>query len=534
MNPKMKKEINYIISVMKKLQTVRSLFRSALILLLIFSVSCEDILDEKSYSNITSANFYVDADAAVAAVTAVYRSMGGWATLGFHGHKMIELASDISDGTATVTMYSEAKYDASSESVRFGWIGWYTVIHNANTVMERVPPIEMDTDLKNRILAEAHFLRAWSNFHLVRLYGAIPLRYESAQTPENTNIPRSPVSEVYDLIIEDLKFAEENLWNEYDVSDQGRATIDAAKSLLSIVYLTMAGYPMELGDAYYQLARDKAREVIESRGGLPVPSGELADYGDLFKLDYQNKFHKEKIFFINHANIEDQGNPITNQYAATDDYGPGSSAAMWHSLEFYNSFEEGDDRVKKAFHHVYTANNGQDVYFFPDTTGNSGIIPGWGEAPPEDAILGTRPYSKKYDDPNATTKTNSAAPINVIRYAEVLLVFAEAENEMNGPTPDAYQAINAVRIRANLPELSNIMVNPSSKDEFRNKLLIERAHEFFGENKRRYDLIRTGTFIEKMNSIERTVSEVHLLYPIPLEEMLGNTALSQDDQNPGW
>jgi len=502
--------------------------------ILIFAVSCEDLLEEKSYSKLTSANFYKDADAAVAAVNACYRTLCGWGTLGYHGHKMIELASDISDGTNEAIFYAEAKYDASSESVRFGWIGWYTTIHNCNAVQERIGDIEMDENLKNRIYGEAKFLRAWSNFQLVQLYGDIPLRSESAKTPDLISIPRTPVSKVYDLIVEDLKFAEENLWDEYTGNDKGRVNVAAAKTLLAAVYLTMAGYPLNRGEEMYILARDKAKEVIDQRGGLPVPAGELSDYSALFKLDYQSKYHKEKLFFINHANVQDQGTPLTHLYAATNDYGPSTSAAFWHTVDFYNSFEPNDDRAKTGFQHLYTSDDGSKTYFWPDTTGNNGVIPGINVPPPAGATLGLHPFSTKYDDPSATTKTNSASPINVLRYAETLLIFAEAENEINGPTQAAFDAINGVRTRAKIPDLQLVMNNQNDQAEFRNKVLMERAHEFYGEHKRRFDLIRTGRFIETMNAAGRPVTSVHLLFPIPLEEILGNKAINQENQNPGW
>lgn len=513
----------------------RNFARLAFISMVLFlSVSCEDLLEEKSYSKLTSANFYKDADAAVAAVNACYRTLCGWGTLGYHGHKMIELASDISDGTNEALFYAEAKYDASSESVRFGWIGWYTTIHNCNAVLERIGEIDMDETLKLRIYGEAKFLRAWSNFQLVQLYGDIPLRYESAKTPEFISIPRTPVAKVYDLIIEDLKFAEENLWDEYVGNDKGRVNVAAAKTLLASVYLTMGGYPLNMGEEMFTLARDKAKEVIDERGGLPVPEGELSGYADLYKLDYQSKYHKEKLFFINHANVQDQGTPLTSLYAPTNDYGPSTSASFWHTNEFYNSFEPNDDRAITGFHHLYTSDDGSKTYYWPDTTGNNGLIPGLNVPPPAGATLGLHPFSTKYDDPSATTKTNSASPINVLRYAETLLIFAEAENEINGPSQAAFDAINGVRSRAKIPDLQLVMNNQNDQVEFREKVLIERAHEFFGENKRRFDLIRTGKFIETMNAVGRTVTTVHLLFPIPLEEILGNTAINQENQNPGW
>jgi hypothetical protein len=502
-----------------------------------FLTACDDALEEKVYSYDSPSNFYNDADAAVAAVNACYRTLIGYGTIGYWGQMMTELASDITDGNNKYYLeMARGTYDASSDPVRWAWIGWYTGVHNCNTVLERISGIDMDEDLKNRIYGEARFLRAYNHLMLVRLYGGIPLREESVKTADDAHAQRASVSEVYNLIVDDLKFAEKNLWTAdmYPESERGRATVEAAKSLLAITYMTMAGEPVN-DDSKWELARDKALEVINNRGGYPLPDGELAaNYGDLFKPSLESKFHKEHIFSLNHIRQNDLGTPLTTQYAVSSYY----SGASWeggyrYSQHFYDSFEDGDTRAKEGFHHVFYDSD-ENQKFWPDTNDN-GIIPQWGEAPPEGAALADiLPAITKYDDPEAPTKKTAGVAIPVIRLAEVLLLHSEAENELNGPTAEALKGINTVRARAGLPPAENVLVDPNSKTAFRNLIIEERAREFFGENKRRFDLLRTGQFIEKMQAAGKIAEKKHLLFPIPLEEMNGNNKITKEDQNPGY
>lgn len=516
---------------------MKSRFITLLILVPLFFQACEDVLEERVYSYDSPTNFYKDQESAIAAVNSCYKSNTGYGTIGYWGQMLTELATDFSAGDNNIIfMMSNGTYDASSDPVRWSWIGWYTGIHNCNVVLERVKPVEMDEDIKNRIFAEAKFIRAYNYFMLVRLFGPIPLREKSVQTDDDVHTPRAPIADVYGLIVDDLKFAEENLWHfdEYAASDLGRASIEAAKGLLSIVYLTMAGEPMNQ-TANYQAARDKAMELIELKGGLAAASSMLANnYMDVFGAEKVNKYNPENLFIINHVRQNEAGTPLTTQYAVTPYY----SGATWpggyrYSLNFYKTFEEGDLRAKYGFHHVFFDAD-ENILFWPDTI-DDGTIPQWGEAPPEGATLADiLPAITKYDDPGAPTKNQSGVAIPVLRMAEVLLVFAEAENEVNGATKDAFTAVNAVRDRAGLPPAENIITASPDKVTFREFIIDERAKELFGENKRRFDLLRTGKFIEKMQAEGKPAEEKHKLFPIPLEELNGNNQINAEDQNPGY
>src|SRR5699024_11092296 len=154
--------------------------------------------------------------------------------------------------------------DADNGYGKTYWDSHYRGIANANQAIANIPNIEMDEARKNQLLGEARFLRAYYNFNLVRIFGDVPLILEPVDLNSDQLKPqRTPVAEVYSAIVEDLKWVEQNSGLPFD-SQSGLVTIGAVKTLLSSVYLTMAGYPMQGGQEYYQLARDKAKEVIDS------------------------------------------------------------------------------------------------------------------------------------------------------------------------------------------------------------------------------------------------------------------------------
>src|SRR5690606_15670231 len=143
------------------------------------------------------------------------------------------------------------------------WTNMYRGIANANLAIARIPEITMDDAAKNKFLGEARFLRALYYYDLVRIFGKIPLITEPVSLDSEKLYP-SPASEeeIYNVIVEDLLVAETSGLPYTDPS--GRVTLGAVKSLLSSVYLTMAGYPLQKGNEYYQKAADKANEVIQA------------------------------------------------------------------------------------------------------------------------------------------------------------------------------------------------------------------------------------------------------------------------------
>ena len=528
--------------------------------------SCNDIFNEVPISELSTTNFYKTEQDAVMAITGCYAALP--ITNGYH----YLIATPVDELTVTDQTSKNIQLGAYNNQLNYinnVWAACYSCVYRSNTVLERIPPMNISDITKNRVLGEAKFLRAFSYFQLVRMWGDIPMITESVKDVNSFSNPKSPADSIYQkVIIPDLKFAITNLPQTLTVND-GRASKDAARGLLASVYLTLAGNDNSKQD-YWKAARDTAYNVIANRGGLTLSAISLQlchPYGDLFKRANYN--HPEHIFAAQKINATGYGTQLTTLFAASFDY----TAATWIgtrylSTAFYNSFEKiydssnkligRDDRLSTACHRTFTATElgVQHNFFWPGsnsatrsttdiTTAINTYTAFWGQAPPAGYEYagplpigggGTRNYNfcrvSKYDSPGVTSKDDGGANIPLIRYSEILLIYAEAENEINPSSANALIALNGVRERAKLADKTTL-----SQDAFREAVLTERKFEFFAEYKRYFDLIRRGRYISTMNALYpanlRTAPQ-YLLFPIPFNEMQSNTKLVSTDQNPGW
>jgi starch-binding outer membrane protein, SusD/RagB family len=501
--------------------------------LLLTNLGCKKFLEEKDPSNLSPEIFYTLPDHAEAAIAAVYsdtRFYGGGAGIFSSNWQLIEAVT----GTSTTetaqnsdlnNLYSLV-YDGNTGHVINWWNGLYKVIAQANLVLNKVPPIpQMDTVQKTRILGEAKFLRAWAYFYAVRLWGDIPLITE----PQNIYSPdfkptRTSQEEVYKLIVEDLISAEGSglAW----MNSNGRVSLAAVKSQLAKVYLTMAGQPLNKGAAYYKLAADKAWEVISYANSHPAEINLFPTYGEIHSVANNNKL--EHIFELQYVSSV-AGNPMENMFPnfkPVSAYGANGTGSTVPTLSFYKSYETGDLRAKDQEGYFYTS-------YYKD-----------GSGAPFD--LGA-PYIFKHFNVVAFgapgikgTKQNSLN-VPMIRYAEVLLIFAEAQNEVGGPTQEAYDAFKRIRDRAKLatPDLGTF-----NQASFREAVWRERWHELCYEGITWFDMVRLrkvynettngfDNFVGHINkSSNQPLQEKHLLMPLGVQEMLNNPNLKP--QNPGY
>lgn len=471
----------------------------------------EDALEEKPRTFLSKNAIFSSKEGAVAATLGVYKPLGtenlyGWWLLG-----CLEMTSDYIYGRGSQTPISIYTWDATAVN-RIGniWVGCYELISRANLVISELEIngiSGVDQDLIYNLIGEAKFLRALAYFHLVRLFGDVPLRL----LPENTDfaLAKSPGSEIYVQILEDLTFAEQNLPASYSTDHLGRATKWAATSLKSKVYLTLERW----NEAVFS-----AKQVIES--------GEFAMVEVSVPEDFQKIFgpavltSSEEIFSIKHARIPGLGfNALWLMHRAGSGYSLSNNAHAWFGNldswlgEWIPQLGGPDLRLKDWLY-----NGPHDEQFLSD----------------EIPML-----FKKFRD------TESDPPGNdfpIIRYTEVLLIYAEAEAMLNGPSTEAYTYLNQVRRRAHgrnihLPDPVIDLPNGLSAEEFREELLLERAKEFVMEGKRWYDLMRTGKTLDVIRasgSRKSGIEERHLKWPIPAEEIDNNEALGPQDQNPGW
>ena len=276
-----------------------------LLFVLVFC-SCKKFLQESPKGLITNTNFYQTDDDAITAVNAVYSAMRPDMALGLPGIYLTEMISDDGTMSPSATQVGERLelenmiYSSQHGIIKTVWTNAYVAINRANTVLKYVyDSSKIRPSIVRRVRGEACFLRAFNYFRLVQLYGDVPLVLTPSEIGiSNLSPSRTPVRTVYNSIVSDLKYAEENLNDYYDYNNAkngGRATSAAAKALLGKVYLTMAGYP--LNDVIkYQLAADKLNEVILNKGSYNLDLN--PSYSSIFSAATSTKAaDKERIFY---------------------------------------------------------------------------------------------------------------------------------------------------------------------------------------------------------------------------------------------
>nr|WP_166561108.1 RagB/SusD family nutrient uptake outer membrane protein [Runella sp. CRIBMP] len=494
---------------------------------------CTDFLAEQAPSNLTPESFYTIPDHAEAALASVYadlRFMGGGAGIFSSNWQLLEAMT----GTSTTETAQNSDlnnlyglvHDGNTVHVVNYWNGLFKIIAQANQVIAKVPPITpMPEVQKKKILGEARFLRAYAYFTAVRLWGDIPLITNPQTASSEDFFPkRSPQEDIYKLIVEDLLAAEAAGLPWMDQS--GRVNLAAVKAQLARVYLTMAGFPLSKGASHYKLAADKAKEVIDYANANPATINLFPTYEDTRRESLKNRV--EHLFMLQYNAVVEQ-NPMGNMFPNFKPVtfnGPGGTGSTVPTLAFYQSYEPGDLRAKDQEGYFYT------TYF---TNGSGARFE-----------LGA-PYIFKHF--NRVANGTSGVPgsrannLNVpqIRYAEVLLLFAEAQNEVGGPTQEAYNAFKRIRDRA---QLTTPALGTYTQNSFREAVWKERWHELCYEQITWFDMVRLRkVFNEKTKGFDNFVGHVnlssnqplqskHLLLPLGKQEMLNNPNLKP--QNPGY
>lgn len=469
-------------------------------LLLIIVGSCKKNLQEVPYSFLGEENSFKTANDATVAINAVYdrlRTIYGMTMINLADLNSEELNVEATVG-ANILDFKNNTYSAANPTFDAYYTNCYLLIDRANRVIKNVPGINMDAAAKAQVLGEAKFLRALIYFDLVQAFGDVPLVITPTSDVVNVSIKRTPAGEVYAQIINDLKDADAaNLPLKYAAAGTiGRATSGAVKSILAKVYLTRKDYA---NAALY------AKQVIDSKAYSLFP-----DYKNIFSPD--NKNGQEHIFSAQYSCVK-------TAY--------GSSMAEFFSIYFSYPINQGGGsyNVEPSYVNSYLAGDYRKQVTIITQKVN----------PANNQLVFARngPCVDKYWDPSPCAEFDARNNFMIIRYADVLLIYAEAINEMNGPTADAYDAINQVRTRA---RNGNSSANPQnltglSQSQFRDAVLQERGWELCFEGHRRWDLLRTGKYISTFQALGIPVSQKNLLYPIPQHQKDVNPALTQ---NPGY
>jgi hypothetical protein len=470
----------------------------------IMLTSCSDeFLNLNPISTATSENFYRTADDFRNAVNGGY---AGLQTGGITGNSYVfgEITSDNTVAVASGSVTDQDEFDrfyikTTNPFVSGRWNDSYRVIARYNTILDRIGAVAMDETLKNRYIAETKFLRAVVYFNLVRTFGDIPLILKPVSNPdEGYSFGRTPVSEVYAQIEKDFTEAEGVLPVSYPAADLGRATKGAAKAFLGKVYLTQKKYPA---------AVSKLKEVIDLGVYTILPS-----YAEVFRVG--NKNHKESVFDVQYkSGGAGEGNNWPNTFAPQNSGNAviafGGDGNNQPTADIINAYEPGDLRKDVSVASSYTNAAGQVI---PD-----------------------RFIKKYYDVPVA--KGDNGNNIPLMRYADVLLMYAEALNEVSyQPDGEAFTYLNIIRTRAGLDKKTAAAV--PSQQAFRLGIEQERRVELAFEGHRWFDLVRTDRAIPVLNSKKEQIRLVadltanNLLFPIPQSQIDINK--DKITQNPGY
>jgi hypothetical protein len=528
--------------------------------LLVFAAGCKKSLDERVYDFYSPNNLYKTPADAEAAITGLYGYLHSW---DFFKSPAL-FTEDVDHDHIVGPLWNMGGVGAGNFAGSFGinglWHGYYYLISQVNTILENVPAIKIEPDsTKNRILGEAYFFRGWSYFNLVRLWGAVPIRLQNPATG-SLDMARSSVEEVYQQAIADLKEAEQLLPPKGGAFTGaiGKVTKGTAKAMLAKVYLTMAsgalsgaqlivrggpdnaeytyskdlvkGYENINSKALFTQARDKALEVIQSKEYELTPTF-MGLWGRA------NKNNKELLWELQTMDNNDYGTLLQYYYSA-----PwfGGTSYYWMSNNLYNSHKEKDTRILDGIFHQYFMYGAwmlfpeRDSLKYKQAPGGytAQFYPAYSHPFPKKYWIGT---DTEIGDNGTTVRTgNRDCNFPLLRYADVLLIFAEAENEAaDGPTPRAYDALNQVRVRSKEDPADGL-----SQLQFRSMVFDERGKELYQEGNRRFDLIRWGVYLQVMNKLStienviKTRESKNLLFPIPQDELNANKLLKEN--NPGW
>ncbi len=410
----------------------------------------------------------------------------------------------------------------------------YIGIARANTTIERARTSGLGEEFVEQIIAESKFLRALFYFNLIRSFGDVPLITQEVTDPALVDIPRTDKQKIYDeLIIPDLKEISSILPPNRENAEKARATRGAAKALLVKVYLTIA----ESNPQHYQAARDLALEIINSGEYSLEP-----EFKDIFQRE--NEFGQESIFEINHISgqlfyhREGFGQGVYQPQRN----GLGSYYNIAFSPRFKGPAKQGDSIGAFSFSgwgfavpttssdprsELYSVPQGTslvELYDENDQRKSVTILDYYNEAaemgiPVDNSIS---PYNiRKYDDWEESMNGEADDNFMVLRLADVYLMFAEADNEVNnGPTTEAYEYLNKVRRRAlgrDIHATSDVDYENLDYDSFLDAVYHERRLELAFEGHRWYDLVRRPERAVQVMQLhgKTNVSRNRLLLPIP-------------------
>ncbi|MDD3743044.1 MAG: RagB/SusD family nutrient uptake outer membrane protein [Lentimicrobiaceae bacterium] len=502
---KIKSNTKIFAAFLNKTQRIHgSLMATAILLIL---GGCTDFLTEDLEGDFSSSTFYKNESQALQAVNGVYNGLA-FSSLNNALWVFGDIASNdaVKGGNpgdqAEITYIDEFNADANNGIISNYWAFAYEDIARANNVIANVPSVPMNESLRNRIVGEAKFIRAYNYFNLVNIFGKVPLKLQPQISQQAIHVPLSEIPAVYQQIEKDLADAVMVLPPSYSDSEIGRVTKGAALAMLGKVSI----YQQKWANAINYFHQ------VENLGQY----GLLDNYADLFKHKYEN--NRESIFEIQHLTDQDPftGSALNQWFAPAQEGGYYFNAP---TQDLVNAYE--------------TSNNGEADPRLDATIGRNGQP--WLNGEPFNAAWSPTGYlTKKHQQPlsEIPSSLKGDGDLNYIylRYADVLLMKAEAFNETGMPD-SALANLNKVRARARtsfqgtLPNDLLQDITTTNTIELRNIIHHERRVELAQEFHRYFDLMRWGKAVAETALGPEFNYETRRYQPIPQAELDANQAI---------
>lgn len=531
----------------------------------VLAAGCDDFLIENPETSVSNTGVYNSLTSANAVLTGCYGLMQSQNCYSFNYLHVLSASSgmgvSIKQNDVNLTSMNILPSDVNVSNV---YNGTYKTIMVANDIIKG-----MDTSIlpasveKNRIHGEAYFIRALSYFNLVRLFGKVSLITEPVTSYENAHVARTEVDVVYKQILSDLQKAWELMPEKAD-KEEGHPYKYAAKALRAKVYLTLAGN--DENSEYWQLCYNDALDVKE-HGEYQL----VRPYANLFGSP--NKNNAESIFEIQFSATASDGRMTETTFPVGHELmdkiptqGKSWGKTRPNQIAF-DQFDVNDPRREASFvygkyENIYEKGKDKNVWLYPSPESNAD----------ENSVFkkGDSEYAawKKYYDPMMTARSTNANFV-YMRYADVLLMLAEAANELPDHQSEAYGYLNLVLDRAadangdgvrdnNTETVPEAVDESVSKEQLRERIFRERLKEFTGECDEWYTVRRRGEsylkmimqehndrideifkngklreFVYKYNITDDNVKK-NMLLPFPQDEITRNENISQEEQNFGY
>lgn len=514
----------------------------SLSLLLISLSSCNKFLEEVPTDFVAPENYYTNEKEVFSALAGVYDILGKSSVYG----RYLFFEYDISDqgfmyvsSTQDIGLFN---YDIGDSKLLETWSTLYEGINRANLLLENIDKADMASNLREVYRGEALFLRGYYHFLLTILWGEIPLRLKAILNPSDVDIAPSSYSTIYSQIVNDMELAAEKVNPVASYAHAGRISQSAIWGVLARVNLKMAGYPL-LDKSRYAEAKKWSKKVIDLGFHRLNP-----DYSQVFKnhsqkiYDLRESIWEVEFSYISGTQHEEGRVGVINGILSSSSTLGSSTGSHRAVREYYLTFEENDKRRDwNITNYTYATTSPVTYTYYTGAVGYNRYVAKW---------------RREFENSPAKSTYTSIINFPLLRYSDVLLMYAEADNKIDGMrSPEADEFLNIVRRRA-FGKLESGATNISQydipkgldKDDFHSYVQSERSKELGYEALRRFDLVRWGNFILTMQNVAnyfsvvpstlqpgfrayQNITEKDTLMAIPRDEMTVNKLMKQ---NKGW